>query len=210
LNTGKPYKDSIGDIDYSLKCYEYFSGWSDKIFGKTIPVDGPFFTYTRHEPIGVCGQIIPWNYPISLMAWKIGPALACGNTVVLKPAEQTPLSALYIGELIKEAGFPSGVVNIVPGYGSKAGHALAIHMDVDKISFTGSTDTGRKIQIASAESNLKRVSLELGGKSPFIIFDVDDATLQKAAEETASSIFGNQGKNSNRNISLPCLNHKID
>ena len=127
------------------------------------------------------------------MAWKLGPALACGNTIVLKPAEQTPLSALFIGSLIKEAGFPPGVVNIVPGYGSKAGHALSMHMDVNKISFTGSTETGRKIQIASAQSNLKRISLELGGKSPFIIFDVDDETLQRAAEETAGSIFGNQG-----------------
>jgi acyl-CoA reductase-like NAD-dependent aldehyde dehydrogenase len=194
LNTGKPYGDSLGDIDYSLKCYEYFSGWSDKIFGQTVPVDGPYFTYTRHEPVGVCGQIVPWNYPISLMAWKLGPALACGNTIVLKPAEQTPLSALYIASLINEAGFPPGVVNIVPGYGPVAGSALAHHMDVNKLSFTGSTATGRKIQIASAQSNLKRISLELGGKSPFIIFDgVSDVVLQKAAEETASSIFGNQG-----------------
>lgn len=127
------------------------------------------------------------------MAWKLGPALACGNTIVLKPAEQTPLSALYIGSLIKEAGFPPGVVNIVPGYGSRAGHALSMHMDVNKISFTGSTDTGRKIQIASAQSNLKRVSLELGGKSPMIVFELDDEGLQRAAEETSSSIFGNQG-----------------
>lgn len=127
------------------------------------------------------------------MAWKLGPALACGNTVVLKPAEQTPLSALYIASLTKEAGFPPGVVNIVPGFGSKAGHALSVHMDVNKISFTGSTATGRKIQIASAQSNLKRVSLELGGKSPMIVFELDDAGLERAAEETSSAIFGNQG-----------------
>ena len=121
LNNGKPYKDSLLDIDYSVKCLEYYAGWSDKIFGKTIPVDNSFFTYTRHEPIGVCGQIIPWNYPIMMLAWKFGPALACGNTIVLKPAEQTPLSALAIAALAKEAGFPAGVINVVPGYGSVAG-----------------------------------------------------------------------------------------
>ena len=121
LNNGKPYKDAWADIDSSIKCLEYYAGWSDKIFGKTIPVDGSFFTYTRHEPIGVCGQIIPWNYPIMMLAWKFGPALACGNTIVLKPAEQTPLSALAIAALAKEAGFPAGVINVVPGYGSVAG-----------------------------------------------------------------------------------------
>ena len=177
----------------SVKALEYYSGWSDKIVGKTIPVDGPYFTYTRHEPIGVCGQIIPWNYPVIMLAWKFGPALTCGNTIVLKPAEQTPLTALYIAELIKEAGFPPGVVNIVPGYGSTAGNALAMHMDVNKIAFTGSTATGRKVQIASAQSNLKRVSLELGGKSPFIIFDVDDEMLEKAVKDTDMSIFSNEG-----------------
>lgn len=193
-NNGKPFKDSVSDIEYSAKVLEYYAGWADKVTGQTIPVDGPYFTYTRHEPIGVCGQIIPWNYPISLLTWKIGPALACGNTIVVKPAEQTPLSALYIASLIKEAGFPAGVVNVIPGYGPVAGHHLAMHLDVNKISFTGSTLTGRKIQEASAKSNLKRVSLELGGKSPFIIFDVDDETLQRAAEETSSAIFGNQGQ----------------
>jgi acyl-CoA reductase-like NAD-dependent aldehyde dehydrogenase len=142
----------------------------------------------------VCAQIIPWNYPIMMLAWKFGPALACGNTLVLKPAEQTPLTALAIAALVKEAGFPPGVVNIVPGLGPVAGHHLSYHMDVNKIAFTGSTPVGRKIQEASARSNLKRVSLELGGKSPFIIFDVDDKQLQKAAEDTASSIFANQGQ----------------
>ncbi len=194
LNNGKPYFDAVGDIDYSIKCLEYYAGWSDKIFGKTIPVDGPYFTYTRHEPIGVCGQIVPWNYPILMLAWKFGPALACGNTVVLKPAEQTPLTALAIAALAKEAGFPAGVINVIPGYGPIAGHHLSYHMDVNKVAFTGSTVVGRKIQEASAKSNLKRVSLELGGKSPFIIFDVDDKQLQKAAEDTAGSIFGNQGQ----------------
>jgi len=194
LNCGKPYNDSLGDIDYSIKCLEYYAGWSDKIYGKTIPIDGPYFTYTRHEPIGVCGQIIPWNYPIMMLAWKFGPALACGNTVVLKPAEQTPLTALAIAALTKEAGFPAGVVNVVPGYGATAGAAIASHMDINKVAFTGSTVTGRKIQEMAARSNLKRVSLELGGKSPFIIFEVSDEQLQKAAEDTAGSIFGNQGQ----------------
>lgn len=194
LNCGKPYNDALGDIDYSIKCLEYYAGWSDKIFGKTIPIDGPYFTYTRHEAIGVCGQIIPWNYPIMMLAWKFGPALACGNTVVLKPAEQTPLTALAIAALVKEAGFPPGVVNVVPGYGPITGAAIASHMDINKVAFTGSTETGRKIQVAAALSNLKRVSLELGGKSPFIIFDVDDKQLQQAAEDTAGSIFGNQGQ----------------
>ncbi len=179
MDNGKPYNDALGDIEYSVKCLEYYAGWSDKIFGKTIPIDGPFFCYTRHEPIGVCGQIIPWNYPIMMLAWKFGPALACGNTVVLKPAEQTPLSALAIAALCREAGFPAGVVNVIPGLGPCAGHHLAYHMDVNKIAFTGSTVTGRKIQEASAKSNLKRVGLELGGKSPFIIFDLDDEGLQR-------------------------------
>ena len=115
MNCGKPYAESLFDLDFSIKCLEYYSGWSDKIFGKTIPVDGGFFTYTKHEPIGVCAQIIPWNYPILMLAWKFGPALACGNTIILKPAEQTPLTALAIAALVKEAGFPSGVVNVVPG-----------------------------------------------------------------------------------------------
>jgi len=194
LNNGKPYASAVGDIEASIGCLEHYAGWSDKIFGKTIPVDGSFFTYTRHEAIGVCGQIIPWNYPIMMLAWKFGPALACGNTIVLKPAEQTPLTALHIAALTKEAGFPTGVVNVITGYGSTAGAALSLHMDVNKIAFTGSTITGRKIQEASAKSNLKRISLELGGKSPLIIFDADDETLDKAAETNAAGIFENQGQ----------------
>jgi len=194
LNNGKPYKEAMGDINYSAQCIEYYAGWCDKITGKTIPADGPVFTYTKHEPIGVCGQIIPWNYPIMMIAWKFGPALACGNTIVLKPAEQTPLTALYIGALIKEAGFPAGVVNIVPGYGPTAGAAISMHQDIDKIAFTGSTEIGRLIQQMSGQSNLKRVSLELGGKSPFIIFNVNDADLEAAAGFAAGSIFGNQGQ----------------
>lgn len=191
LNNGKPVADSIADIDLSIKCFEYYAGWCDKVFGKTIPVDGPFFTYTKHEPVGVCGLIIPWNYPIQTLSWKFAPALACGNTVVLKPAEQTPLTALACAALFKEAGFPAGVINIVPGYG-KTGAFITSHMKVNKVSFTGSTVVGRKIQEASANSNLKRVTLELGGKSPLIV--LKDADLEQAAEECATSIFSNQGQ----------------
>lgn len=182
------------DLDCSIACFEYYAGWTDKIFGKTIPVDGDFFCFTKHEPIGVCAQIIPWNYPIMMLAWKFGPALACGNTLVLKPAEQTPLSALVIAELAKEAGFPAGVINIVNGRGANTGALLSEHLDVNKIAFTGSVVVGRKIQEASAKSNLKRVTLELGGKSPFIITDVDDELIERAAEDTAASIFANQGQ----------------
>lgn len=191
LNNGKPFGDSVADIQLSIQCFEYYAGWCDKICGKTIPVDGPFFTYTKHEPVGVCAMVIPWNYPIQTMAWKFAPALACGNTVVLKPAEQTPLTALACAALFKEAGFPAGVVNIVPGYG-QTGALLASHLKVNKISFTGSTIVGRKIQEASAKSNLKRVTLELGGKSPLIVFG--DADVQLAANECATSIFSNQGQ----------------
>lgn len=194
LNSGKPYAESLFDLDCSIKCLEYYAGWTDKIFGKTIPVDGNFFAYTKHEPVGVCAQIIPWNYPIMMLAWKFGPVLACGNTVVLKPAEQTPLSALAVAALAKEAGFPAGVINVVNGRGYLTGAALSSHMDVNKIAFTGSVIVGRKIQEASANSNLKRVTLELGGKSPFIITEVNDELLQRAAEDTAASIFANQGQ----------------
>src|SRR5204863_2050417 len=133
LDNGKPLADSMAaDLPLVIDCYRYYAGWADKIEGKTIPVSGPYFCYTRHEPVGVVGQIIPWNFPLLMQAWKLGPALAAGCTVVLKPAEQTPLSALRVGELIAEAGFPEGVVNLLPGYGPTAGAALARHMDVDK------------------------------------------------------------------------------
>lgn len=195
LNCGKPVGDARGDIEFAIQGIQYYAGWTDKIFGKTIPVDGPYFTYTRHEPIGVCGQIIPWNYPLMMLGWKFGPALACGNCVVLKPAEQTPLTALAVAALAKEAGFPAGVFNVVTGYGHITGAAISSHNDVNKIAFTGSTATGRKIQVAAAMSNLKRVTLELGGKSPFIICaDLDDATLDKAVED-AAGVFGNNGQN---------------
>ncbi|BFZ06585.1 hypothetical protein BsWGS_09624 [Bradybaena similaris] len=193
LDNGKTLTDAREDVSASIAVFKYFAGWSDKVCGKTIPVDGNFFTYTRHEPVGVCGQIIPWNYPLLMLSWKIGPALACGNTVVLKPSENTPLTALYLAQLFKEAGFPPGVVNILPGYGHTAGSAIASHMDIDKIALTGSTATGRKILAAAAESNLKRVSLELGGKSPLIIFA--DCDVDFAVSCAHSGIMNNHGQN---------------
>jgi aldehyde dehydrogenase (NAD+) len=193
LDNGKPLSIAKAvDVAKTVACYRYFAGWADKVQGKTIPIDGDFFCYTRHEPIGVVGQIIPWNYPMLMQSWKLAPALATGNTVVMKPAEQTPLSALRIGELLLEAGYPEGVVNILPGFGPTAGAALARHMDVDKVAFTGSTEVGRLIMTAAAQSNLKRVTLELGGKSPNIIFD--DADLDAAVEGAHLGVFVNQGQ----------------
>jgi aldehyde dehydrogenase (NAD+) len=193
LNNGKPYRDSRNiDIPLSIECYRYYAGWADKIEGKTIPISGPFFTYTRHEPLGVVGQIIPWNFPLLMQAWKWGPALAAGCTIVLKPAEQTPLSALRVGELAMEACFPEGVINIVPGLGETAGAAIAEHMDIDKIAFTGSTEVGKLILQAAGRSNLKRVTLELGGKSPNII--LGDADLDAALEGSFFGLFFNQGQ----------------
>jgi aldehyde dehydrogenase (NAD+) len=193
LDNGKPVAVAKRvDVAKSVACYRYFAGWTDKIQGKTIPIDGRYFCYTRHEPVGVVGQIIPWNYPMLMQAWKLAPALATGNTVVLKPAEETPLSALRIGELILEAGFPEGVVNILPGLGPTAGAAIARHMDIDKVAFTGSTETGRLILEAAAKSNLKRVTLELGGKSPNIVFA--DTDLDEAVEGAHIGIFSNQGQ----------------
>jgi aldehyde dehydrogenase (NAD+) len=193
LDNGKPITDSrTADLPLAIDCYRYYAGWSDKIEGKTIPVSGPYFCYTRHEPVGVVGQIIPWNFPILMQAWKWGPALAAGCTVVLKPAEQTPLSALRIGELAMEAGFPPGVINIVPGFGETAGAAVAEHPDLDKVAFTGSTEVGKLILRAAAQSNLKRVTLELGGKSPNIVFA--DADLDAAVEGSHTALFFNQGQ----------------
>ncbi len=193
LDMGKPVSVArANDVAKTAACYRYFGGWADKVQGKTIPIDGEYLCYTRHEPIGVVGAIIPWNLPMLMMAWKLAPALATGNTVVLKPAEQTPLSALRIGELILEAGFPEGVVNILPGYGPTAGAALARHMDIDKLAFTGSLEVGRSIMRAAADSNLKPVTLELGGKSPNIIFaDVD---LDEAVEGAQFGLFANMGQ----------------
>src|SRR5437868_2826549 len=193
LDNGKPLRDSLNaDLPLTIKCYRYYAGWADKIHGKTIPVEGPYFCYTRHEPVGVVGQIIPWNFPLLMQAWKWGPALASGCTVVLKPAEQTPLSALRVGELALEAGFPPGVVNIVPGFGETAGAAIAEHLDVDKVAFTGSTEVGKLIMQAAGRTNLKRVTLELGGKSPNIIFA--DSDLDAAADGSHFALFFNQGQ----------------
>ena len=193
LDNGKPYRVALAaDLPLTIACYRYFAGWADKIQGRTIPVNGNYFCYTRLEPVGVVGQVIPWNFPMLMQAWKLAPALATGNTVVLKPAEQTPLTALRVGELIVEAGFPEGVVNILPGYGPTAGQAIARHMDVDKIAFTGSTEVGHLIMEAAAQTNLKRVTLELGGKSPNIVFA--DADMDQAVEGSHFALFFNQGQ----------------
>jgi aldehyde dehydrogenase (NAD+) len=193
LDNGKPYGVAkAADLPLTVACYRYYAGWADKVQGKTIPVSGNYFCYTRHEPVGVVGQIIPWNFPLLMQAWKLGPALATGNTIVMKPAEQTPLTALRVGELIVEAGFPEGVVNILPGYGPTAGAAIANHMDVDKVAFTGSTEVGHLIMKAAADTNLKRVTLELGGKSPNIVFA--DADMDQAIEGAHFALFFNQGQ----------------
>jgi aldehyde dehydrogenase (NAD+) len=193
LDNGKPLKDArTGDLPGAIACYRYYAGWADKIEGKTIPVSGNYFTYTRHEPVGVVGQIIPWNFPLMMQAWKWGPALASGCTIVLKPAEQTPLTALRVAQLAQEVGFPDGVVNVVPGYGPTAGAALSSHPDVDKVAFTGEGSTGKLVMTAAAQSNLKRVSLELGGKSPNIVFA--DCDLDAAVEGAYVGLFLNMGQ----------------
>lgn len=177
LNNGMAISLARGFTLMAADTFRYYAGWATKIYGETNPSDPSMFNYTLREPVGVCGQIIPWNGPIAMLAWKIAPALACGNVSILKPAEQTPLTALRIGELILEADLPEGVVNIVTGYGETAGAAIASHPDIDKVAFTGSTEVGKLILQASA-GNLKRVSLELGGKSPNIVFP--DADLEDA------------------------------
>ncbi|EIN10716.1 NAD-aldehyde dehydrogenase [Punctularia strigosozonata HHB-11173 SS5] len=194
LNNGKPVKIARDfDIGDSVGCLRYYAGWADKILGQTIEVDNKTkLAFTRHDPIGVCGQIIPWNYPINMWAWKVAPALAVGCTIVMKPSELTPLTALKLSELVKEAGFPPGVINTVPSLGGVGGAALSSHKDVDKVAFTGSTVTGRKIMEAAAKSNLKKVSLELGGKSPHIVFE--SADLDQAANWAALGILYNTGQ----------------
>uniref|UniRef100_A0A8C8MDZ3 Aldehyde dehydrogenase domain-containing protein n=1 Tax=Oncorhynchus tshawytscha TaxID=74940 RepID=A0A8C8MDZ3_ONCTS len=193
MDSGKPFLPTLFvDLQGTIKTLRYYAGYADKIHGTSIPMDGDYLSFTRHEPIGVCGQIIPWNFPLMMTAWKLGPALACGNTVVLKPAEQTPLTCLYIGSLVKEAGFPPGVVNILPGFGPTAGAAIASHMGIDKVAFTGSTEVGKLIQEAAGKSNLKRVTLELGGKNPNIIFA--DADLDLAVEQAHQGVFFNAGQ----------------
>src|SRR3989475_4182465 len=192
MDNGKPIREATYiDLPGVVENFEYFAGWSTKIEGETIPVPGQMFNYTLREPVGVCGQIIPWNFPLLMAAWKLAPALAAGNTVVLKPAEQTPVTAMELARLIQEAGFPEGVVNIVPGFGETAGAALAAHPGVDKIAFTGSTEVGKRIVRASAD-NLKKLTLELGGKSPNIIFP--DADLKFAVRGAMNAIFFNQGQ----------------
>jgi len=198
LDNGKPLKIArVADVPLVVDVLRYMAGWATKIEGNTIPISVPyapgakFFAYTLREPVGVVGQIIPWNFPLLMAAWKLGPALATGCTVVLKPAEQTPLTCLRLGELIQEAGFPDGVVNIVPGYGETAGAALAAHPDVDKVAFTGSTEVGKLI-LQAAAGNLKKVSLELGGKSPNIVFA--DSDVDAATAGAASAIFFNHGQ----------------
>jgi aldehyde dehydrogenase (NAD+) len=191
-DNGKPIRESLYvDLPQVAENFEYFAGWATKIEGETIPVPGKMFNYTLREPVGVCGQIIPWNFPLLMAAWKLAPALAAGNTVVLKPAEQTPVTAMELGKLIQEAGFPEGVVNIVPGYGETAGAALASHPGINKIAFTGSTEVGKIIARAAAE-NLTKVSLELGGKAPNIVFA--DADLEQAVNGAMMGIFFNQGQ----------------
>lgn len=193
LDNGKPVNFArAADIPLSIKTYRYYAGWADKIHGQTIPISGPHFCYTKDEPVGVCAQIIPWNFPALMQAWKLGPALATGCTVVMKPAEQTPLTALRIGELIMEAGFPEGVVNILPGYGPSAGQALAQHHLVDKVAFTGSTEVGYEIMRTSHKNNLKRITLELGGKSANII--MDDADIDLAIAQSQIGLYLNQGQ----------------
>ncbi|MBW7835828.1 MAG: aldehyde dehydrogenase family protein [Sphingomonadales bacterium] len=198
LDNGKPVMMARhGDVVMTAEFLRYMAGWATKIEGSTIDVSlsyvpqGQFFAYTRKEPVGVCGQIIPWNFPLLMAAWKIGPALAAGCTVVLKPAEQTPLTALRLGELAMEAGFPKGVVNVITGFGPTAGGALVEHPEVDKIAFTGSTEIGKLIGV-NAMKNLKRVSLELGGKSPVVV--MADADLEQAIPGAAMAIYFNQGQ----------------
>ena len=192
MDNGKPISDSRNiDVPLVADCIEYYAGWANKVHGETIPVPGPFLNYTLREPIGVVGQIVAWNFPMLLAAWKLGPALATGNTVVLKPAEQTPLSALRLGELCLEAGIPPCVVNVLPGFGPTAGSALVTHPDVDKIAFTGEYITGQTI-MREAAGTLKRISFELGGKSPNIVFA--DADLDAAVAGSLMGIFWNQGE----------------
>lgn len=192
LDNGKTITETTHvDVPACAACFNYYAGWADKVEGTVIPVDGNFLNYTRREPIGVVGQIIPWNFPLLMFAWKVAPAIACGNTVVIKAAEQTPLTAARFGELCIEAGMPDGVLNIVQGFGETAGAAMTAHPDLDKIAFTGEWKTGQIIMKACA-GNLKRLSLELGGKSPNIVFD--DADVPSAIQGAIAGIFFNQGE----------------
>jgi aldehyde dehydrogenase (NAD+) len=192
LDNGKPIGETTNaDVPLAIDHFRYYAGWTTKIVGQTIPVSGNYFNYTRHEAVGVVGQIIPWNFPLLMAAWKLGAALATGCTIVLKPAEQTPLSALYLGQLALEAGFPPGVLNVIPGFGETAGSPLVDHPEVDKIAFTGSTSVGKMI-MRQASGTVKKISLELGGKSPNII--LPDADMSKAIPGALMGIMFNQGQ----------------
>lgn len=192
-DNGKPYEQAaLVEVPMVVRLFRYYAGWADKIHGLTVPADGPYHVQTLHEPIGVAGQIIPWNFPLLMFAWKVGPALACGNSIVLKSAEQTPLTALYAAKLFHEAGLPPGVLNVISGYGPTAGAAIARHMDIDKVAFTGSTSTGQAVLELASKSNLKPVTLELGGKSPFIV--CEDADVDQAVELAHFALFFNQGQ----------------
>lgn len=193
LDNGKPYAVALaGDVALSVECFRYYAGFADKINGDAVPRSGNYLGIVKRQPVGVCGQIIPWNFPLLMAAWKLGPALAAGNAVVLKPAEQTPLSALRLGEMAMEAGYPAGVLNVLSGYGYTAGAAISEHLDVDKVAFTGSTVVGREVMRMAAESNIKKVSLELGGKSALIV--CEDADITEAAQVATTGIYFNMGQ----------------
>src|SRR5437660_12498881 len=192
LHNGKPIFESRQiEVPASAECLQYYAGWADKIHGETIPVKGSYLTYTLREPVGVVAAIVPWNFPLLLTAWKVAPALACGNTVIIKPATQTPLTALALADIAKEAGLPSGVLNVITGPGSRVGQMLVDHPGIDKIAFTGDTSTGRQIMKGSSET-LKRITLELGGKSPNIVFP--DADLDAAIRGATTGIFYGKGE----------------
>ncbi len=192
LHNGKPISESRNiEIPAAAECFEYYAGWADKVMGETIPVKGNYLTYTLREPVGVVAAIVPWNFPLLLAAWKVAPALACGNTVILKPASQTPLTALALGEIAVEVGLPPGVLNVITGPGSKVGQALVEHPGIDKIAFTGDTSTGKAI-MRSAADTLKKITLELGGKSPNIV--LADADLEAAIRGATIGIFYGKGE----------------
>lgn len=192
LDNGMVLTLATGFMYYTAMVFRYYAGWADKVHGQQIPIEGPFLCYTRHEAVGVVGAVIPWNFPLTMLSWKLAPAIAMGCTIVIKPAEQTPLTALKFGELINEAGFPPGVINIVPGFGLSAGKPLVQHPLVDKVAFTGSTEVGLEIMRGSHVTNLKRITLELGGKSANII--LDDADMDLAIKQSQAAIYMNQGQ----------------
>src|SRR5205809_401057 len=192
LHNGKPIFESRQiEVPASAECFQYYAGWADKIHGETVPVKGNYLTYTLREPVGVVAAIVPWNFPLLLTSWKVAPALACGNTVIIKPASQTPLTAIALAEVAAEVGLPPGVLNVVTGPGSKVGQMIVEHPGIDKIAFTGDTSTGKGIMRASADT-LKRITLELGGKSPNIVFP--DADLDAAVRGATTGIFYGKGE----------------